>query len=69
MAGVAMLPVPRMTLASELNSQTRIAPAKTTLRVGHRRGERSAAAAHRRIEGASAGEQRNRKGKSEDQSR
>jgi hypothetical protein len=31
MAGTAMLPVPRITLASELNSQTRIAPAKMML--------------------------------------
>ena len=30
-AGTIMLPVPRMTLASELNSQTRIAPTKTTV--------------------------------------
>ena len=30
-AGVAMLPVPRITLDSELNSQTRTAPAKVML--------------------------------------
>ena len=30
-AGTAMLPVPRITLASELNSHTSTAPAKTTL--------------------------------------
>jgi len=30
-AGTAMLPVPRITLASELNSQTRTAPQKITL--------------------------------------
>ena len=30
-AGTIMLPVPRITLASELKSHTRIAPEKTTL--------------------------------------
>ena len=30
MAGTAMLPVPRMTFARELNTQMRTAPAKTT---------------------------------------
>ena len=54
-AGTAMLPVPRMTLASELNSHSRIAAGKDDVGIGQRGGERCAAAAHRAIEPPPAG--------------
>src|SRR4029453_5694015 len=72
MAGTAMLPLPRITLASELKIQTRIAPEKKNLGkcsaplregtpknnvgVGQCRTERRSAAAHHHVEPRTAAE-------------
>ena len=55
-----MLPVPRTTLASVLNSQTAIAPAEHDVGVRERRGQRSAGPAHGPVERGAAEDERAR---------
>ena len=58
-AGIAMLPVPRITLASELKTQTRIGAGEDHVRIGQRRRERRAPLPPiARVEPTAAAEQR-----------